>query len=871
MDKSKYFNEQDALSDDLDFTSDSVESAVENRSKDVFGIGGFISGGIVSTNGMDPDRIDITSGIVYDSRGRRITFTVQTSVGLIDLTGADNYVLVSIPRIEDTPVFNPINGVVENTRIKDTFNIEIRLSFTPGDNDVDGNPFVPIAKVMKNQPIGPLIITDLRRIITDLAPNSVNTEQIVDNAVISAKLADYLKPIVWTTTPDLYYDKDTRKLNSRRVGNFNLEGFTGNIPVSAGAPITLPFPVGEAQIIIGTITEGPNLCTLSAIALTTFADFSTVEKQNIIVLGYVNINGAFTNLQADTNDELMLLSEEEFSASGLRIKANENMWRRGNEAFQSFTSNSTDGVLAAQPNIFHQLGINAGNLTVEAGISYVSGRRIVTPNQITLSVLNTKDYAIMVGTASFDIYMLRIQDTAQFRFLTQGTGTPAPATGYLLGQVSVVGGVFTTVIDKRVFTPIPQIPSLLSASQTVRIGAKLKNMTAPADIGSKIMIEPGVVGFADGSVRQNTSAKILDFSTPYNASIPSVSIPTVAGTPFGGLQTQQGGSPTGLEPFSHYAIFAVADHIGTDFNVVAVKVPFFRNVTGANIGGGQYQYTLNSPGNFPVNRQVYLGQKIRATRTDYTPPQFSGGPVQQNPALTESTQDNSNPETIVSVVGNVVTTQIGSTTPLGGFAAGTFTIMNKLRPNSILSGISNRYRLLGFVSTEGTAVPNTVLRKFQADGDNVLFGSNGNVNEESGKIGTAGATSQSWRLDFANFIPVIVQSMKFKGRFGINQGGAFQDAVRAYVGPGDGTGQTFVYGFSKNPTWSTPNLNTATWTFSSGEGFSGQVKSTMGFVFLSVSSGISWPFTDLGFSCVGYTFNVGDEWGLQLSGGGFTS
>lgn len=876
MDQAIFFDEQDLLSDDLEFDVDATQGAVENRSKDQYGDGGFFfdPDGVVTANIANPGtKIDITTGtVIYDSRGRRSSFPQQIGIPLINIVGGNNFVLVSIPNFDDTPVQNPVSGDNFNTRKHDSFNIEIKPTFTQGDVDGAGNPFIPIAKVTSNGAVE--TITDLRVFPAHLQPNTVGTAQLIDNSVTESKLADYLKPIIWATPPDLYWDRESQQIIARRQGNFNLPDVVGNIAVT-GFPLPILQPT-VTTVVIGTIVA--NICTASTVVI---QDLTSLPKSNVIVFGYVDIDGTFREFQAPENDELLWLAEEEFNGSGLRKKPHENMWRRRNESFQSFTPNTIDGVPVAIPNPMNLLSIIGGpNLQVALGQSFVAGRRLNQQIATTLTALNTKNYAIMTGTNTFfDVYILRDFDTTggnKFRYEALASGSAAPSNGYLIGTVMMVANAFSTLVDKRVFTPVKEAVSIIGSAQVVRAGARLRNTTAPADIGVKIVVEPGIIGFADGSVRINQVQKILDFTQTFDPAIATASKLT------GALQTQQGGSPTALEPFSHYAIFATADHAGSDFNIVAVKIPFFRNVTGAAGPPGFYQYTLTTPGNFPANREFYVGQKIRATRTDYTGPQYLT--VNQNPAQTEFTQDSAiAPEVITSVIGNVITTSLGSNVALTGFTGGTLTAKNKFRPDPVLTGITNRYRLLGLVSTEGTSAPNTLLRKFIAEGDNVVLEMNGNVNLPGGKIANAGATSQGWNLDVANFAPVCVKDVKFivsfvVGFYSIQPVGSFHLAtyydtpVTVVVGPGDNLTVATQLGIIQGPIggggFIDGTITMAIPTVHNGGSFSGESQPYMGFLQMGVGSGPSLGFASSSFLITGYRYDVKNEWALQFSAAG---
>lgn len=875
MNKSLFFDEQDVLKDDLKFDADSTEENIEGRSEDLFKFGGFVTDAdaVVTPNGGFPlAKVDITSGIVYDSRGRRISFTSQSALPLVDVIGGMNYIVVAITNTDTTPAQQPITGGVFDTRRVDAATFSVLTTFVQGDTDGSGNPYVLIATAVVT---GSMTITDERQFILDYL------NVIADKTIIETKLADYLKQIIWSAEPSIYFDKDTLTLNQRDPGTFKLTGMAG-VNVLAGLPLTLsPDPVTTSipQVIIGTIVA--NVCTVTAVALGTFIDFASISNEDIIVLGYVDINDSFVRLQASTPDEIVLLSEEDMTTGLPRLKANENLWRRQNEAFQSFTPSSIDGIATAGMNL---LTVSAGTMIVATGASYVGGRRINLTAPITLSALNTDNFVVLTGlTADVNVYMLRVKNTLLYRFRVQIVPDTAPVNSYLLSTVHFTAGVPDAgPTDQRKSSPVPEVSIIEVAAEGVKIGARLKNTTAPSDIGVKIVVEPGLIGFADGTVRQNLVSKILDFTQVF-AAINAADVAT------GTVQTQQVTEGfVGLEPNSHYGIFATADNpvvgdIGT-FNIVAVKIPFIKNVVGSNPGGGQYTYTL--PGGTHADKMFYEGQRIRSTRLDYTAPQATG--ANQVPAYTQFTKDSDNPEIVLSVVANVVTTQLGSITAPVAFGAGTLTSIDKFRPDPTLTGIVTRYRLLGIVSTDGTAVPNTSLKLFQAEGDKVVFAKT-NATAGQSKIVATGSSSQDWNLDCSNHAPVCSKILKYQGFFGFN----FHTTtvigfntivsfdgrqVSIQVGPGDvSAGPTndsgkFIVGLVNGPivgaNITAPAGQSSITAVYNDTAFAGEVRSYMGFVAVGVYSTPSLPFLSASFSISGYNYDIMNEWCLQTISGG---
>jgi hypothetical protein len=874
MKTTAYYDGQDVLEDDLQFDGDGVRERVLDNASDVFGensgftSGGLVSGGAVTVNGGNPLYVDVTEAMGYCADGERFDLTAQTAVVIPDLTGGNNYLVASYTQFQDTPETHPVTSVIYNTRNQEQVQLVILSSYTPGQVNGQGHTYVPLALVTSAGPFGPLTIQDLRVFPKNLGPNTVNTSQIVNNAVIASKLADYLKPIVWTQLPDIYFSKDTNQLISRIAGSFNLTGIAGAISM-AGFPVAVTTPITQDQILIGTISS--NVCTVSLVALSTFVDFSYVSKIGSVVLGFLSQSGIFINTQSAENDEVVGLAEEEANSAMARVKAIENIWRRMNEGFQSFTPSFIEvaGVMTSNASGNLVTNPSANNLQVAAGVSYVAGRRLNIVAPIILSALNTEQFAFLAGTNTFDIWVLRIQSTGQYRFRVQVTGTAllSGELGYKLATVPVISGTPGVIIDTRVFSPNPEAAVIYDASQSVKIGARLRNMTDPSVIGHVIMVEPGTIGFADGTVRQNLVSKTIDFSTFQAAPLQLASQSLATGY----LQSSQGGSPTYLEPFSHYAIFATADHPGEDFNIVAVKVPFFRSVNSVNSGGG-VTYTGTVPGNFDWRKLFYPGQKIRATRADYTGPQGNGS----NPPLTEFTNDNAvTPETIMSVTANSVTTSTG--VPLAVFTGGTLTVLNKFRPDPTLTGISGRYRLLGFVSTEGTSIPNTLLKLFNQEGDAVVLVLNGNVSSKVGSsaVGTSGSATMDWNLDMQPFIPTCVKNVKIEAMINYQQRNSSYGGADATAGPGDGSGFTLFMSLQA-PSNATPGGNTTGWIFSASAAGMIEVKVYMGFIrfHIDFSTGQFCGMEGESLFAIGYRFDAKTEWCLQtiVSGvGGFVS
>ena len=378
---------------------------------------------------------------------------------------------------------------------------------------------------------------------------------------------------------------------------------------------------------------------------------------------------------------------------------------------------------------------------------------------------------------------------------------------------------------------------------------------------TKIVVEPGIIGFPDGQIRINTTEKILDFTQTFNANILSASQST------GALQSLQAPGNIGLEKYSHYAIFATANHNALDFNLVAVKVPFLRGVAGSALAGNKFQYTL--PSNAFGVQFVYPGQKVRGTVADYTAQRTVNNSGTDSVFPTANfTSDQDAAEEIINVTGNVVTTQLNSVTALPNpFSGGTFTVADNFQPDYGLTGITN-YRLLGFVSTDGnTGTP--ILRRFNAEGDNVLLLGGGTLNSAIAPVGYTGTTNLTTNLDLSNFVPVAAKHVKLNGEFGGKFTSQDSQGICFNIGPADGTPQVTVAEVQNTQTQYPPSSNTsvsATWWWA-------ETKLSMGVLTTTVqlSGNTHESLNTLSLNVSGYIFDVKNEWVKQLVGGGFSS
>jgi len=684
-----------AMQEDILFMEASLAEGITNRSSDLFGIGGFISGGVVSINGSDHSKVDITAGVGYDSNGERFSFISQTGLTVPDLAGGNNWVLVSYDNFDDTPVSDPVYGQVQNTRTQEQTLITIKATFTQGDLDPSGNPYTPIALVVK--PGADLQISDKRLMLLDLKINTVDNPQIVDEAVTASKLAKYLRQAAWTDDPGLYYDSYSGQLKMTGVFSSNPAFYMPGNPATNALDMTVfPLTCTKPSYIIATETTfGSRVWTVSAVAVTStsFATDGILKDQ--LFLGYVNNNGIFENVQTVVASEIVLASEDETQTGTPRTPLHKNLWRRTNEAFRSYTPLMVDGVAITNP---HQVTFNAGagSFQVAPGVSYVAGRRFRTTSIITITSVNTTNYPSTVGAGTFGLWILR-EPVGGKQFSMTNAVLP---NAYLIALLSFDTGSNPIGVsgDERVFTPFAELDEILLTNEAVLTGAGLKYYD-----GTHVSVDAGVIGFPDGQVRKNTSSKLINLAAgPVSYLIP--------------LTTGVKDTTVNMEPYTCYAVFAVADHIGPDFNVIASKMPLVGGMT--NVGSAQDQYSVLSSADL-VNLKA--GQRVRLTDADRrlnqttTNAYFPDG---------ERSQHTSNDDCYISnIVGNVIhvahadgTTGAGpSNTSYPG--QGMLQVLENLVVGSSMSPPLVNYRFLGVVVTDSSAH----ILPFKQSGGNIIY------------------------------------------------------------------------------------------------------------------------------------------------------
>jgi len=666
------------MKEDGEFMQDSLQEGTKNRSKDLFGIGGFISGGIVTPNGVNPDNIDITAGIGYDANGERFTFTSQSNLVLPFLPG-NNWVLVSYQTYEDTQKADPTFGTLNDTRVQEQFNIEIKASFTQGDVDSLGNPYVPIALVTKPSSLN--IDQSARVDLLNLKVDSVDTDQLVNSAVVFSKLANSLRPLIWTPDePNIYYDKETGYFRTQSDGSFILSGGV-TLNIVDGFPIArIPtYP----NIMLLTPSVVPNHWDVSVVSSYGF-DPNTLTKSQII-LGYLNEHDQFVNLQASTPDEIVRMSEDETSAT--RISMHENMWRRRNEAFRSYTPDKLDGATSNTNGML--VSMVGPSFQVAAGVSYVAGRRLTLTAPILLDGTNTNNYGAIVGSNNVYLWIHRTLVSGKRFTIQLGSATP-PDNSYLLARVEFDGGGSPVAVyeDKRKFTPIEQIDVIETAIEYVRLGAELRWKS-----DTEVIVSPGVVGFSNGEIRKTLSDKPVVFGQPFQSEVMTQDWPE------GRLDSAN--SP---ENFQAYAVFAIAEHDGEEFNVVASKIPYFDTVE--KIGPNHYRILGGSM------EGLFVGQRIRVCALPGAPKNIDLVSEANFSGVDINGQEG---EIIQTIVGNEITTSgQGPTNAFVPATGGNIVVLDHLRPRGDLTGIDTKFRFLGaFI----TAPSGNKLRAFIQEGE----------------------------------------------------------------------------------------------------------------------------------------------------------
>ena len=851
---------QNMRTDDLSFMQDTLDKAITDRTRervgDVAGLvsGGFVEGGVASLN-SNPQKINVAAGIGYTATGERFDFGGATAV-VVDVTGATQYVVISYTTTPGTPTTDPITQVPFNSRIIEAANVVVLNSFTPGDVNGQGVPYVPVATTVYTGGVGPMVITDLRTMVNNLPPNSVGTIQLQDEAVTYAKLAKNVRPVFWTEDPGIYYDKDTASLKAKNPSAVFLPLDTSSTgKYLAGFPVSVP---SGFRVVYATFTSGPSATVQVANSFTSIASLSAY-----VLLGTITQKPeSFRPIQAPVDSGEGVLGAEEVATS-TNLTPYENMRRRTNEGFQSFTAQSNDGN-AAGAGSFNEPHITGSDFYVRAGISYVAGARFYLAADTKLDATNTNNFPGSPGNNSYDLYILRNLASSQYRFDMEGSGNPAPANSYWLGTLTYTASVPSAVVDERVFSPIPEAAIARSTARTVKIGAGLKNVIDAVKSAYQITVLPGTVGFPDGETRTNLVSKTLDFATAFNPAI------LLQDELVGQLQTYQSPGPLGLEPLSHYAIFATADHRGTSFNLVAAKVPFFKGAVGSNPGGGQYRYQLPA-GVFPP--AVYPGQRIRASIYDCTGPQPS---ISSGVPFSAVTADSDTPETVATVVGNIVTTNLNGGTPLATGPNMTFGVMNNLQPDPALTGVT-KYRLLGIVSTDGNST-SPILRWFDSSDTDVSFVAKGTTSSlwptTSSFTGTVGHETI---VDTSMWAPLVATRVKFQGYADcMFPNGAFDEFAEFYVGPGSSGAGSFYASVVWDPgqQWAGSTFG---WKNQASSVWRGETATSMGLV--KVSSYLSGGNVSLRWSefyVLGYSFDVKKEWGRQTwnaatATGGFVS
>jgi len=832
-----------AMKEDFDFLQGSLQEGIKYRSKDMFGVGGFISGGIVTPNGVNPDNIDISAGIGYDANGERFFFSAQSDIVMPYLPG-NNYVLVSYQNYDDTPKADPTFGTLQNTRTQERAIIAVKPTYAPGDLDTYGNPYVPIALVTKPSSLN--IDQNIRVDILSLKFDSVDTSQIVNSAVTFAKLSSYLRPLIWVTDePNIHYDKETETFRTQSAGTFMLPGGS-TLNTVDGFPIARVPAVPNVMLLTPSVI--PDHWDVSVVSVAGFNPTTLLKTQ--ILLGYLNEHDQFINLQASTPDEIIHMSEDE--AETTRVSMHENMWRRRNEAFQSFTSITRDGTPLVDSHLVYQSGTD---YVVSPGVSHVAGRRISTTAPETIGASNTENYPVPFA-GDYGLWVQRESSVGKRFRLDQGT----VANAYLLATVTydIASQAIATPVDRRKFTPVAEIEFLETATRNVLLGCSLSWKS-----NTEVIVGPGEVGFPDGQVRKNTTSKVINFT--------DTALDILSADVSGGRMAE--GSMT---PYRWFCVFATASHAGNEFNLVASRIPYFEGVSGASgtYTGAGFTGFVN-------------GQRVRLYKTNASGQNIVTTSENDFSGVTTAGVEG---ETIVAWnAGGISTTGIS---PVGSLSSGTVVALNKFSPN--LAGVTN-YRLIGFVGTDASGY----IKKFtQVSPGKMLI--------TSADTSAAGVTSMyPLRLDWgvaSEYVPFLGKTVYGGGQGPNSYGPCAKDIVKYAPSCADSLSLRLVHYWKDDSSTNPTNDPHGNYAFAgrriaeitgapqhivggfqlqpwggldeiSGRGSGGvaifDCPAFQGTVAIETTSYGYTNMSSLHLTITGFEFDLKKEWSLQTAGGGF--
>ena len=660
----------DLLLEDLTFEQVAKENAIRNRSSDQFGVGGFILGGQPSVNGANAALVDLTRGVGYDSRGERFSFLAQS--GIVVPSGT-SYIVVAYQNTTNTPQADPIYGIILNTRTQESSVVSVLSSWTQGATDTNVNPYVIVCQVINTA--GSLVINDLRVMLLDLKVNTVDTPQIAPMAVTPSTLAKCLRQSAWTDDPGLYYDKYSGQLKVTGVFSTNPNFYMpGNPSVNALDKTAFPLTCAAPSYIIATETVlGSRVWTASAVAITSgIFDMADLSK-NQLFLGYINNNGIFENVQTAIPSEIVLASEDESQTGTPRTSLHKNLWRRTNELCRSYTALTNDGTPVSNP---HRVTFNMSAFQIAPGVSYVAGRRFCTTSAIPISSVNTINYPPTIGSGNYGLWILRESVGGKQFELNNSTIENAYLIAYLNFD-SESNPVEVTSIE-QVFSPLEQLDETLLSNESVLVGAEVKYYSA-----TQVSIGKGIIGFLDGQVRKNVESQLVDITS---------------GPGYNKLDTN-----SGIETFSSYGLFAVADLEGVGFNVIASKMPVATGVSNISVGGAANKYTVPSASGLVG---LSVGQKIKIVSQNYRLNQYFST---SSTFGADSTQWSSDDCYITNISVSALTITVAhadGTTGAGpsvNFSGGVLQVLSGFVPGSGMTPPLANYRFLGAVVTDASA------------------------------------------------------------------------------------------------------------------------------------------------------------------------
>lgn len=291
-----------------------------------------------------------------------------------------------------------------------------------------------------------------------------------------------------------------------------------------------------------------------------------------------------------------------------------------------------------------------------------------------------------------------------------------------------------------------------------------------------IVVGRGVIGFPDGTIRRNSSEKYLDFANSY---APGFSGLSTSSQPIGFVDTFPTSQPSTsfLKASTRYAVFAIADHTGSDFNIVASEIPFvssgvtlsltanntvtaggtFTNASGDVVFhpdrtlvrmalakqaitqfSGTNTLDLGNPSSFATPGR-FTGSGNSSARIGQAFPNGDTG-VLDEPQLTSASSS------------TLVTKGFGLTAPLsGGGSNGSVFVIGGYKPENF-----SRFRYLGsfLTDTDGLVYP------FKVEGAKNIFVDPFIFLSKTYTFQASDVSTHTMTLDTAGIVPGTAQSLK---------------------------------------------------------------------------------------------------------------